>query len=325
LRIPDLVNKSISIPDVIKFDFNVTGFKISDLSLDPTCKLMELFNDRLVFSFRNFTGNFGFSYMYISDPPIFADIGDFDFNLDNTTFLMDFDSNIANGVLDVLIHRLEMDIYPFDIKFDGISDISDVASRFLTYVGNVLRGRLTSIVAYTGPSRINPMINKVLEMIPDEKNIPGTQLYVEGGISDNFIVKEHDYIEIPLDMTLQNYSVEFNRTNDVNFGPYIDRGYQMQLYLSDYLFYSVINSLYYPGMYIANQSLPITTSDLDLVLLFNKLTKAGFDKKQPCIAVIRAIGDVPEIDINKKDGLISSFTLAFDIKCKKHASDQDYS
>jgi hypothetical protein len=88
----------------------------------------------------------------------------------------------------------------------------------------------------------------------------------------------------------------------------------MQLYLSDYLFYSVINSLYYPGMYLANQSLPFTTTDFDNVPgLWNKLFKAGFDKKQPCITVINAIGEIPEIDIKKKEGLISSFTLAFDI------------
>ena len=60
-----MVNKSISIPDVIKFDFNATGFKISDLSLDKKCKLMTLYNDRMVFAFKNFTGNFGFDYMYI--------------------------------------------------------------------------------------------------------------------------------------------------------------------------------------------------------------------------------------------------------------------
>lgn len=168
------MNKSISIPDVIKFDFNITGLKISDLSLDPTCKLLELFNDRMVYSFKNFTGNFKTSYMYISDPPIFADIGEFDFTIGNTTFLADFDSNITKGVLDVLIHRLELEIAPFDMLFDGISDISDVASRFVTYVGNVLRGRLTSIVAYAGPARINPAVNSLLELIPDEKNIPGT-------------------------------------------------------------------------------------------------------------------------------------------------------
>lgn len=92
------------------------------------------------------------------------------------------------------------------------------------------------------------------------------------------------------------------------------------------MFYSIVNSLYYPGIYLLNQSLPLDTTALDTIpLLWGKLSKAGFDKKMPCITVIRAIGDIPEIDITKKDGLISSFTLAFDIKCKKHASDPDYS
>ena len=209
------MNKSISIPEVIKFDFNATGFKISDLSLDNKCKLMTLYNDRMVFAFKNFTGNFGFDYMYISDPPIFADIGTFDLDVANTTFLTDFDSNVVNGVLDVLIHRLELEVDPFGITFDGVSDISDVATRFLTYCGNVILSRVVSIVAYAGPERINPTINSILELIPDEKNIPGTQLYVEGGISNNFTIKENDYIQIPLDMTLQNASVQFNRTNDV--------------------------------------------------------------------------------------------------------------
>lgn len=61
--------------------------------------MVQLLNDRMVFSFKNFTGNFGFDYMYISDPPIFADIGTFDLDVANTTFLIDFDSNIMNGVI----------------------------------------------------------------------------------------------------------------------------------------------------------------------------------------------------------------------------------
>ena len=319
------MNKSISIPEVIKFDFNATGFKISDLSLDNKCKLMTLYNDRMVFAFKNFTGNFGFDYMYISDPPIFADIGTFDLDVANTTFLTDFDSNVVNGVLDVLIHRLELEVDPFGITFDGVSDISDVATRFLTYCGNVILSRVVSIVAYAGPERINPTINSILELIPDEKNIPGTQLYVEGGISNNFTIKENDYIQIPLDMTLQNASVQFNRTNDVKFGAMKNYRYQAQLYLSDYLFYSVINSLYYPDIYLLNATIPgMTTTTLNLALL-GKLSKAGFDNGNPCIVKFNAIGETPEIDITEALGLAMKFNLAFDIQCKKHSTDTEYS
>jgi hypothetical protein len=211
----------------MSFSFNATGFRIGDLSLDQSCKLMELHDDRFVFSFRNFTGNFKLDYMYISDPPIFADIGGFELDVANTTFLLDVDPNVINGVLDVLIHRLELGVDPFRVEIDGVSDISDASTRFITYVGNVIRSRIVSALAYSGPERINPTVNTILAMIPDEKNIPGTQLYLEGGIADNFTITEKGYMLLPLDISLQNYSVAFNRTNNVSFGPYIDHGYEM--------------------------------------------------------------------------------------------------
>jgi hypothetical protein len=112
----------------------------------------------------------------------------------------------------------------------------------------------------------------------------------------------------------------------VNFGRYIDKGFEMQLHLSDYLFYSVINSLYYPGVYIINETLPVTTTTLDLIpLIFGRLSKAGWEKHQPCITVLRVIGETPDINITKKNGLSMQLELAFDIKCKKHAADKDYS
>ena len=61
----------------------------------------------------------------------------------------------------------------------------------------------------------------------------------------------------------------------------------------------MINSLYYPNIYLANQTLPgITTTVLDYnPLLFGKLSKNGWDYGQPCLALLEATGDAPEIDI----------------------------
>lgn len=72
----------------------------------------------------------------------------------------------------------------------------------------------------------------------------------------------------------------------------------MQFYLSDYLFYSVINSLYYPGIYIMNASIPIDTTALNIGTLF-KLQKAGFDNGCPCLVRFNAIGPTPTIDISE--------------------------
>ena len=50
--------------------------------------------------------------------------------------------------------------------------------------------------------RINYLMIEALEMIPDEIDISGTDLYIEGGISDHFHVEKDQYIEIPLDLSL---------------------------------------------------------------------------------------------------------------------------
>ena len=94
-----------------------------------------------------------------------------------------------------------MFIAPWRAKFDGISDISQVATSFISYVGNVLTGRLTSIVAYKNPEGAQTLVNKLIELIPDEKHLPGSQLYIEGGIADGFQINPQ-YMEIPLDATL---------------------------------------------------------------------------------------------------------------------------
>lgn len=63
--------------------------------------------------------------MYISDPPIFADIGDFDVDIENTTFILDMDQKIGDdGMMEVIINQIHLFIAPWKAKFDGISDIS---------------------------------------------------------------------------------------------------------------------------------------------------------------------------------------------------------
>ena len=53
----------------------------------------------------------------------------------------------------------------FKITFDGISDIADVTSRFLSYTGNTLRSRLVSIIKFLGGKRITPLVNKLLLLL----------------------------------------------------------------------------------------------------------------------------------------------------------------
>jgi hypothetical protein len=68
-------------------------------------------------------------------------------------------------------------------------------------------------------------LNTLLVSIPDEIDIPGTDLYLEGGVSKNFTIIENQYMTIPLDISLQNKSRVTNRTNDVNFHVHEFEGY----------------------------------------------------------------------------------------------------
>ena len=223
----DSINCSIGIENLIEFDFNITNKEIVEIQLDASQQLVKLYDDRLAFGVRNFTANAGFSYMYISNPPIFADIGDFDMDIANTTFLLDFDQTFGDdGVMDIVINSLELFVAPWRAKFDGISDISQVATSFISYVGNVLTNRLTSIVAYKGPEYAQIIVNKLIEIIPDEKHLPNSTLYIEGGIADSFAINPQ-YMSIPLDVTLQNSSDPFLAPNAVVFAPYENEGFEL--------------------------------------------------------------------------------------------------
>ena len=51
--------------------------------------------------------------------------------------------------------------------------------------------------------QITNIVNHLISIIPDEKDIPGTDLYVEGGISDNFKISLKDQcIMLPLSVSL---------------------------------------------------------------------------------------------------------------------------
>jgi hypothetical protein len=87
--------------------------------------------------------------MYISEPPIFADIGDFDLKINSSAFMTNFTTNMnASDVLQIDILNYSLSINPFNVSFDGISDISDVFSRLFTFGGNVIRDRAVSISNY---------------------------------------------------------------------------------------------------------------------------------------------------------------------------------
>ena len=238
----------LQITDLLKLNFGIEDIQLSNISLDSEERLLELLdNNRLKFALKNLTGSVSADYKYFADPPLIADIGELSLDLDNTTIHIDADNYFEDGMLQLTLNGFDLEMDPFVMSLDGQSDLSDVVSRLVTFLGNVIRGRLVSLTHYskTRP-KLNNLVNTLLTLIPDEIDIPGTAIYTEGGISDKFHIEEHKYIMIPLDFSIQSHSHPMDEIkNTAQFGPFSEAGYEIQLYLSDYLVESLIWALYY--------------------------------------------------------------------------------
>jgi len=81
-------NKSITIPDLLSVALNVTNITLDNMSLNEKFRMIQLDDDEVVLGVENFTASVDFGYMYVTDPPILADIGDFSFLLNNFTSVL---------------------------------------------------------------------------------------------------------------------------------------------------------------------------------------------------------------------------------------------
>ena len=137
------------------------------------------------------------TYMYITDPPLLADVGDFDWQFNDTSFKFGGILYLNDDLVpQLLLEDFDIEAKPFEIKLDGVSDLSEVVSSLITFVGNVLRTRLISMSHYiqdTNPTWIQGLINAILAQIPDVIHL-NEHLYLEGGIHDDPYVKPGDFV-----------------------------------------------------------------------------------------------------------------------------------
>lgn len=95
--------------------------------------------------------------------------------------------------------------------------------------------------------------------------------------------------------------------------------------MSEYLFQSIIHSIYNNGTYIGELSdtgvASITTTELNELTL-GAMKRHGWENGQPCNIDIYAIGPSPTIFID--EGLNVTLTLSLDVKCKKHSNSTQF-
>jgi hypothetical protein len=183
-------------------------------------------------------------------------------------------------------------IEPMLLQFDGVSDLSNVTSRFISFVTNTITSRLSSISRYP-PALVkaNNLLNAALRLIPDELHIPKTNVSIEGGIDDHLHSTKNGYVMLPLDLWLNETLHPLNITNDAHFEQHNITDDEIQLYLSEYLIESVVNVAYYynnsdgtdsilklPPISLSNLS--ITSTEIGIFLIGTSFTsKFGLGKE----------------------------------------------
>ena len=110
---------------------------------------------------------------------------------------------------------IEMD--PFEIWLEGEEGPRMVASRAFTLIGNVVLRRIISLINYVGPKQFNPAINKIIELFPDEIDVPGTSIFTQGGIAKYFSISEDDHMAISFDLSVQDREHPLNKENTAVF------------------------------------------------------------------------------------------------------------
>lgn len=82
-----------------------------------------------------------------------------------------------------------------------MSDLSLVASDVFNWIINTIFTRLQSIIKNELKSFIEPMLNEVLNLIPHDIPINGTDLHLKGGLAQNPPF-DHTYMTLPFNYVI---------------------------------------------------------------------------------------------------------------------------
>ena len=196
---------------MISVDYNLTSFAIEDANYNGAIPIMTVYKDEARLQLSNLTLNLTLDYAYVSDPPIFADIGTAFIGIDTLSLDINMTSAIIDDQFNITIKSIDLsfeDVQPLAI-FDGLADFSELATGLATTATAVVRNRLRSLIngGYL-TDKINNFANKVIHMIPPQIDIGQTGLYLDGWLYQN-ISADLNVLQIPLKTVLASDSAEY--------------------------------------------------------------------------------------------------------------------
>jgi len=170
----------LNVLDIVSFEMSVTNFAFTQSAISSAQPQVQLLDDSYArFTLKDLTLDIEFDYSYVSDPPIFADIGTATLGVEEVTFGFTW---TVDGELKLVVEDMELNYgkaqMPAD--FDGLSDFSIVLSNTINTVVDVFRNRAVSMLnSQLLTPKITAIGNKIISLLPGK--IPlGPELYLTG-------------------------------------------------------------------------------------------------------------------------------------------------
>lgn len=145
----DVINPDPINLDVMTFNYNLTNFHFLDgADIDGSFPIIDIGYNNFVFQIIGLNLTLAFDYEYVSDPPIFADIGC------ATIGVSDFYLNLTDyiEIIDYKAETVITDIYTGtvgpqpDVTIDGLSDFSQVLTTSANFIKLSVLNRLASLI-----------------------------------------------------------------------------------------------------------------------------------------------------------------------------------
>ena len=183
--------------EFLTFDFNLTNLNFISSSLNPAAPLIQLGANEARLQINELSLELEFDYRYITDPPIFADIGTAYLGVEGMTVDFMFNSTY-NGNFSINLWDMRLDFLPGQPHplFDGISDFSVLVTNVMTTVFAVVRNRLSTLInSQLINGKFAKIVNGILHLFP--QTIPLGAIDLVGFLAGNPVSTPH-YLYLPM-------------------------------------------------------------------------------------------------------------------------------
>ena len=134
------------------FDVEIQNVKLENSTISPTPPIVTINNSgSITVAFTNLTLNLTMDYSYISDPPIFADLGSANILLPKTNFTVEINSYFresrSGNTFEIEMSNINLSVSAEPLcNFDGLSDFSEITTNVINTVAAVVRNRVESFI-----------------------------------------------------------------------------------------------------------------------------------------------------------------------------------